>query len=196
MLGPLDHFTLSVVPSTPTAGVSFTVQATAKDAAGDTLGAYNAAATWSDTSGLLAPVSPNNFANGVSTTNATISLPYPGDQITLSSGGQSSSTSSFDVLGPLDHFTFSVALTTPTAGVSFTVQATAKDAAGDTLGAYNAAATWSDLSGVLAPASPSAFVNGVSTTNATVGVPYHGDQITLMSGGQSSSTSSFDVLGL
>ena len=86
------------------------MQATAKDAAGNTLTAYNAAATWSDTSGLLAPVSPNNFANGVSTTNATISLPYPGDQITLSSGGQSSSTSSFDVLGPLDHFTFSVAL--------------------------------------------------------------------------------------
>ena len=171
MLGPLDHFTFSVAPTTPTAGVSFTVQATAKDAAGNTLTAYNAAATWSDTSGLLAPVSPNNFANGVSTTNATISLPHPGDQITLSSGGQSSSTSSFDVLGPLDHFTFSVAPTTPTAGVSFTVQATAKDAAGNTLTAYNAAATWSDTSGLLAPVSPNNFANGVSTTNATISLP-------------------------
>jgi hypothetical protein len=56
--------------------------------------------------------------------------------------------------------------------------------------------TWSNTSGALAPANPTAFVNGVSTTNATISLPYHDDQITLISGGQSNTSSSFDVLEL
>jgi VCBS repeat-containing protein len=77
---------------------------------------------------------------------------------------------------------------------TFTVTASARDAAGNVLFGYWAPATWSDSSGTLSPASPSDFVNGVSrTTGASVSKATSGDRITIQSGGKQGTSAPFDV---
>jgi hypothetical protein len=71
--------------------------------------------------------------------------------------------------------------TSPAVGQDITITAIAKDSSGHTFTSWSAPATWSDTSGALSPAAPSAFVNGVSTTVAHVGVPFHHDVITITS---------------
>jgi alpha-tubulin suppressor-like RCC1 family protein len=175
------------------AGQQFTVKVTALDAAGKRM-YYNGAASWSDLSGHLSPASPANFVDGVSTTTATISAPFHNDTITVTSGGTSGTSGLFHVFGPPAKITLSV-LAPLTVGVPATVNAYAYDAAGNFLRTYNGAATWSDLSGALSPSAPASFVNGVSTTTATISTPYAGDQITLTSNGISGKSAFFRVLG-
>jgi hypothetical protein len=130
----------------------FTVTAQAVDSAGNLVKSYNATATWSDLSGHLSPATPSSFVNGISKTSATVSNPYHGDRITIVSGGKSTPTSAFDVLGPLA----SIAVTVPstlTHGVPFTVRAVARDSAGSKITTYTGSATWSSVSGGLSPAA-------------------------------------------
>lgn len=178
--GPIAAITTRV--SAPvTTGSPFTFKAFAMDAAGNTLPDYDAPATWSDRSGTLSPPTPSPFVNGVSSSDATIPTAFHGDTITVSSGGVSRTTGAFNVFGPLAKI--AIRVTTPvTHWVPFTIKATATDSAGNTLTGYNAAASWSDLSGSLSPAAPSPFVNGQSTTTATVTGPYPNDRITVTSG--------------
>jgi hypothetical protein len=60
---------------------------------------------------------------------------------------------------------------------------------------YNAPATWSDLTGRLSPPAPAAFVNGVSTTTATIPVAFGGNRITINSGGVNGQSGGFNVAG-
>ncbi len=101
VFGPLDHFDV-VGPVGPIfTGDQFTVTATARDSAGNPLKAFAGSATWSDTSGSLAPFAPSNFAAGVSTTNgASVSSPQSGDTITIESGGKQGTSAAFDVNSP------------------------------------------------------------------------------------------------
>lgn len=196
VLGPIDHVKV-VGPSAPVdQGQSFTVQATAKDAANNTLTAYSGAVTWSDTTGSLEPSAPSSFSHGVSTTTADVaSGPSDGDVITVDTGGASGTSAPFTVRGPLDHFVFSPKVPTPvSAGAAFKVRVMAVDALGNQLVNYTAPATWSDLTGTLTPAAPSDFVGGVSkTTTAQVSTPMQGDRITISSGGVSSTSNAFNV---
>jgi len=80
------------------------------------------------------------------------------------------------------------------AGVAFTVTATAFDSAGRVLHGFDAAASWSDLSGALSPAAPASFVDGVSRTTATIAAPFHQDSLTVSSLGVTDSTG-FNVYG-
>jgi Arylsulfotransferase (ASST) len=80
------------------------------------------------------------------------------------------------------------------AGEPFTVTARAVDSGGNLVPSYNGSATWSDLSGQLSPATPANFVNGVSSTTATIPTPSQGNRITVTSGGASGQTGGFDVV--
>jgi len=187
------------------AGAPFTVRAVAKDASGRTMTNYDVPATWSSLDGGLTPASPSTFVNGISTTTATIAGPFAGDRITLTSGGTTGRSAPFDVLGSLASLTVKVVRTTSSAaaaepltvgaGVRFTVLTQAFDAAGNLLTTYSAPASWSDLSGALSPAGPSAFANGVSVTGASVGVPFRHDRITVTAGGVSGQSAPFTVVG-
>lgn len=176
------------------AGGNFTVTAKARDANGNVMATYNGPATWSDLSGTLAPPTPADFVNGVSTTTtANIPAAFHADTITVTTSGVPGTSQTFNVLGPLDHINLSVA--SQLSGTSFTANATAFDAANNQLTTYNAPATWSDLSGTLSPSPPSNFVNGVSSTTATISSPYKADKITITSGGVSKTTAEFNVFG-
>ncbi|HZQ64991.1 MAG TPA: hypothetical protein VFA66_07180 [Gaiellaceae bacterium] len=90
--------------------------------------------------------------------------------------------------------TIKVKVDTPvTAGTPFAVKAIATDSLGTPLPDYNASATWSSLDGGISPANPSDFVNGVSTTSATILSAFTNDQITVSSGGVSGSSVTFNV---
>src|SRR5581483_7221694 len=180
------------VPSPVAAGSAFSVTARSVDGNGQTLTGYNGPATWSDLSGQLSPTAPASFVNGVSTTTATVSTGFRGNRITVTSGSLSGQSGAFDVLQPA---TIKLGLSGPaTVGAAFTVTAIARDPAGRTLAGYNAPASWSDLSGVLSPNAPTAFVNGVSTTTATIAVPFRHDRLTVTASGVGGQTT-FNVYG-
>jgi hypothetical protein len=154
---------------------------------------YNAAATWTDLSGHLAPATPANFVNGASKSTPAISVPFKNDMITMSTGGISGQSGHFNVLGSLAAISVSVPGTV-THGVPITVKAIAYDAVGNALVTYNAGATWSSLSGGLSPPTPAAFNKGVSTTSATFAWASVNNRITLTSGGVSGQSNLFSVL--
>jgi hypothetical protein len=81
------------------------------------------------------------------------------------------------------------------AGVPFTVTAVMRDGTGREVTAYNGPATWSSVDGQISPATPADFVNGISTTTATIPDARHNDQITVTSGGGSGLSPAFAVLG-
>lgn len=138
----------------------FTVTATAQDAFGAPLTTYNGAATWSDSSGTLAPSTPSRFVDGISTTMATVHSTFTADRITITSNGVSGTSGPFNTsVGPFAVITFRLPARI-TAGVPFIIRAYARDAGG-ILTSYNAPATWSDLAGKLSPATPGDFFNGV-----------------------------------
>jgi len=81
------------------------------------------------------------------------------------------------------------------AGIPFGVRAVMRDGAGNPVLNYNGPGTWSSSDGGIVPAVPANFVDGVSTTDATVGAPFRADRITVSSGGASGQSSVFNVLG-
>jgi hypothetical protein len=174
------------------AGSPFTVTAKAVDSAGNLLSDLNGAATWSDLSGQLSPSTPANFVNGVSTTTATVSVAFKDDRVTVNTGGVSGQSGPFAVQGGLSRIAVSVA--TPVfAGTPFVVKARAYDSVGNLLTYFNRTAKWSDLSGQLSPSAPSSFVNGISTTSATVPSAFNNDRITLSSNGKDGKSGLFNV---
>jgi len=191
------------------AGTSFTVRAIAQGVDGKVMTGFNAPAAWSDLSGTLAPAKPRDFVNGISTTTATVAAPWHADRITVGSGDGSQESGPFNVLGPLASISVRMpgaanpaALSQPgeaplavSAGGSFTVRAVAYDAVGNPLTSYDGPASWSSLDGDLAPASPADFVNGVSTTSATIPAPYRNDRITVSTGGTTGESNLFNSLG-
>ena len=193
-VAPIKGARISVTPSGSIhAGVPFTVTAVMRDGTGRTVTGYNGPATWSSVDGALSPTQPADFVDGVSTTTATISAPFHNDRISVASGGATSASALFNVLGPLHHIALSGIPSSVATGQDFTVRATAKDALNDTITDYAAPATWSDRSGTLTPAAPSDFTAGVSATTARIGTAYRGDQITLTSGSATANSAQFDV---
>jgi alpha-tubulin suppressor-like RCC1 family protein len=192
---PALHLALSssAFSSLLLAGTIFTVTATVSDDLGNAM-SYNGPASWSDLSGTLSPATPSAFVNGVSKTQgATIPDAYSGDRVTISGGGLTAQSNSFDVIRISR---LEVRVTAPAfSGHQFTVTVTARDSAGNKLKAYNGAGRWSDLSGQLSPATPADFVSGVSTSKATIPMPLKSDTITVTSGGVNGTSGAFAVIG-
>jgi len=194
-VAPVKGAHITITPSGAVhAGVPFSVTAVMRDGAGHKVTGYNGPATWTSLDGAISPAAPAAFVNGVSTTTATIPAAFHNDQMTVSSGGASGQSARFDVLGPLHHIAISGVPASVSAGQTFTVRATAKDALNDTITDYAAPATWSDRSGTLTPASPNDFAAGVSSTTARVGTPYHDNRISLTSRSVTGTSAQFNVV--
>jgi hypothetical protein len=191
-------------------GVPFTVTVVARNAVGHQLGAYQGFAAWSDLSGSISPAQPARFVNGVSVTRATVAVAFHSDQLTVTSGGVGDRSGRFHVFGPVVSIGVAVERGSGAAvfakvkgsrrmaldaGVPFTVRARAYDAAHTVLVGYDGPASWSSVDGILTPATPSPFVNGVSTTQAMIPTAFRDDRITLTSGGVSGLSTKFVVLG-
>ena len=194
-----DTIVVSKSISSPGVGASFTVTARALNSAKQTDTSFNGVASWSDKSGHLSPSGPSAFVKGVSTTSgAAVSVPFHADAITVMSGGLSGTSAAFNVIGPLNHFSFSK-LSTVAKNQPSKLVVDALDSAGNVITDYAGSPTWSDTSRALSPPSPSgpaAFVKGVSTNSCTsVGSAQTGDQITVddTSAGVSSTSPAFNV---
>jgi hypothetical protein len=192
----VDKIAVAVSSHSPGVNSALTVTARARNAAGQIDTNFNGPASWSDKTRQLSPSSPSDFVNGVATTTASVSMPYHNDQITVSSAGLSGTSGTFNVIGPLDHFSFVLGQRNVPIGTSFTVNIYARDAAGNLLTGYSGSPSWSDASGSLSPSSPAPFSGGLSTnTTVQVADPAHSDRITVSDAGVQSSSSVFDVLG-
>jgi len=97
--GTLDHIVVKV--GTPvTAAAKFALSARAFDDVGNFLNTYSGPATWSDTSGKLTGA-PGTFSGGTAATaDALISVPFTGDRASVTSGGVTGRSQSFDVAEP------------------------------------------------------------------------------------------------
>lgn len=137
--GPLARFIVSA-PASATAGASFSVTLTAKDAAGNTVVAYTGAQAItlsgpSTSPGGTAPAYPSSvsFSNGVGTASVTL---FDAQSTTLTAAqGTASGTSGSITVGVGANHQIAASATSPqTAGTPFNVTLTAQDAWGNTPG--------------------------------------------------------------
>jgi hypothetical protein len=192
VIGPLDHLSVSV-PRSDIVDKPFTVTATARDAADNQVPSFSGSATSSDSAGALSSFAPSDFVAGKSSTSVQSSSPLRGDHVTISSGGLSSTSGAFNVIGPVTHLDLLAPSSVPVAS-GFKITSHALDAAGNVVTGYNASANWIESSGTISPAAPSDFVAGVSTTTVQVPVALKSDVVTLTSGVLSASRA-FRVIG-
>jgi hypothetical protein len=99
--GPLNSFALGSISSPKTAGVSFTISITAKDAFGNTVTSYTGTNALSDTTGTIVPTMTGAFVNGVWSGDVVINKVANNVKITTSGGGKTGESNLFNVVpGP------------------------------------------------------------------------------------------------
>src|SRR3954447_26660228 len=96
----LDHFTVSVSPKPVRPGQAVTLKAIAKDKLGATLTAYSGSGTFADAQGAL-PATDAPFEGGVATAAVRFDRPLHADTVSVTGDATTSSSSRFDVLGPV-----------------------------------------------------------------------------------------------
>lgn len=166
--GAISSFVVST-PSTATAGNAFSVLVTAKDAYGNTVTSFKGSDTLTASDGqkIIGPQTVS-LSNGVGT--AAIALDTA-DKVTLTaSSGSIKGTSSTVTVNPGAATTFLVsAPSSATAGTSFKVTITAKDAYGNTVAGFSGAVTLTSSDGqkVNLAAAPT-FSGGMATVTVTL----------------------------
>lgn len=193
----LHHFHVSNISGTPTVGLGFPVTFTAQDSLNNTVTNFNGpAATVSiaAAAGAVTPTVSGPFAGGVRTETLTFTQPATGTSITVSNGGKSGTSNTFNVnVGGLHHFTINP-VGTQTAGSAFNIVITAKDASENTVTSFNGTVTLSDNTGTLAPVVSGTFANGVRTQSVTITRARSGAVIFVNDGvGHLGTSSSFTV---
>ncbi|MDZ7262233.1 MAG: hypothetical protein ONB05_09040, partial [candidate division KSB1 bacterium] len=102
----LDHFAITTI-GTQTAGSSFSITITAKDAQNNTVTSFTGTASLSDLTGTLTPTVTGNFTAGVWSGSVTITKSTTSNTITVTSSGKAGTSNTFAVNpAALDHFTF------------------------------------------------------------------------------------------
>ena len=104
---PIDHFTFDTIGD-QTANKSFTVRITAVDANGDPATSYTGSATLGDITGTITPTTTSAFSNGVWSGSVTITKVQAADIITVTGGGKSGQSNSFNVQSTFNPFDFTV----------------------------------------------------------------------------------------
>ena len=186
--GALARFIFNTISSPQTAGKTFSITITAKDANSNTVTSYTGTNTLTTSLGTISQTSTSAFVAGVWT--GSVSLSASGSGITIGTSGSSKSgiSNSFTVnAGALDHFVFSN-IDTQTAGTAFIITITAKDSSGNTVTSYTGTNTLSVSSGTISPTSSGTFSLGVWT--GSVSLSTSGSGITIGTSGSSKSGTS------
>jgi hypothetical protein len=168
---PPDHFEFSSV-GTQTAGTSFNITITAKDASNNILPNYVGANALNVSTGTLSPSVTGLFSSGVWTGSVTVT--GAGSAVTLfTTGSGVSGTSNIFTVNPgaPNHFTFAPISSPQTAGSAFTITVTAKDVHGNIITDYVGSPSLTYSAGSISPSTIDAFINGVSSTSVTVTAP-------------------------
>ena len=189
---PLDHFIFSSV-GTQTAGTSFSITITAKDASGHTLTNFDGTNTLNVSNGTINP-STVVFSKGVWTGSVKVTGAGSGVTLFTTGSGMSGTSNSFIVnSGILNSFTFNTVTSPQSTGSAFSITVTAKDTYGNTVTSYTGAPSLTYSAGQISPGIMNAFVNGVGSTSVTLTGSGSDVTITATEGTYSGVSNSFTV---
>lgn len=169
----VDHFVISPIPDPQTAGLGFGINIRAVDANGNTVTSFSGTCGLVDETGTGTP-NTVHFSAGQWNGNETITRSLIGNSLTVTGGGKSGTSNSFDVR-PAAAQSFEIGLigSPKNAGIGFPITITAKDAFGNTATGFNGTVSISDNEGSVTPASSGVFNNGIR--NETLQIT-HSDQ--------------------
>ena len=188
----LDHFNINTIGD-QTAGSSFTIDITAKDAYNNTVTSFTGTVSIQDLTGTITPTTSGFFTSGTISQSVTITKSKTNNTITVSANDKSGTSNSFNVVaGALDHFTFATISSPQTAGVAFSVTITAEDAYNNQRTQFNDTVTLTDDTGTLTPGSVT-FSSGQWTGNATITKAQSDVRITATYGTVSDQSNYFNV---
>jgi len=163
----VDHFVISAIGNNQTAGSSFPVTITAKDAAGNTITNFSGSANLFDETGTNTP-SQFSFTNGIWSGNVIITSSRQQNTLTVSSLGKSNTSNEFNVgASVVNGFVIEQISTPQVVGTAFNVDIKAVDQFGNTAN-YNGNVTLSDDTGTLIPGTSGLFGNGLLTQSVTI----------------------------
>ena len=190
---PLDHFVFSSI-GTQTAGTSFSVTITAKDASNNTLTNYVGINSLNVSTGTINPISTGVFSSGVWSGSVIVTSAGSGVTLFTTSSGMSGTSNSFTINpGALNKFTFSTINSPQTADSVFAITVSAKDAYGNNVTSYTGTPSLIYSDGSISPSVMNAFVNGVGSTSVTVDTAGSDATITVTDGSRSGISNSFTV---
>jgi hypothetical protein len=190
---PLDHFVFSSVGD-QTAGSSFSIIITAKDASNNTLTNFVGTNTLNVSIGTISPTSTGAFSKGVWTGSVIVTGANSGVTLFTTGSGMTGTSNSFTVnSGTLNHFTFSTVNSPQTAGSGFSITVTANDVYDNTVTSYVGTPSLTVSTGSISPSTMNAFVNGVGSTTVTVTGESSGVTITVADSTYSGVSNSFAV---
>jgi hypothetical protein len=176
---PPDHFEFISV-GTQTAGTSFNIIISAKDASNNLIVNYNGANTLNVSAGTVSPSVTGLFSNGVWVGPVTVT--GAGSAVTLfTTGSGVSGTSNIFTVNPgaLNRFTLAPITSPQTAGSAFSITVTAKDMYGNTVTSYAGSPSLTYSAGSISPSMIDTFMNGVGSTSVTVTTPGSDANITV-----------------
>jgi hypothetical protein len=190
---PLDHFVFSSV-GTQTAGSSFSITITAKDASNNTLTNFVGTNTLNVSNGTISPTSTGAFSKGVWTGSVIVTGANSGVTLFTTGSGITGTSNSFTVnSGALNHFTFSTVSSSQTAGSGFSITVTANDVYDNIVTSYVGTPSLTVSAGSISPSTMNAFVNGAGSTTVTVTGESSGVTITVADSTYSGVSNSFAV---
>jgi hypothetical protein len=179
LIGPLDHFLVGMSASTIGAGSNATVKITAQDSLNQTVTDYAGTVTLADLSHSLSLVGSISWSGGVGTATVTFAAAYNPDRVSATDtlADVTSSSGTFDLIGPFDHFLVGMSASTITVGATATVKITAQDSLNQTVKNYSGTIALTDLSGSI-NAGAFTWVNGVTNVPVTFSTPFNPDRVT------------------
>ena len=173
----VDHFVFSSISDQQTAGSGFPITLRAVDGSGNTVVSFSGSCSLIDETGTGTP-STIHFTAGQWTGNETVTKSSIGNSLTVTGGGKSGTSNSFDVR-PASVQSFEIGLigSPKNAGVGFPITITAKDVFGNTATGFGGTVSISDAAGPVVPPNSGAFSNG--TRNETVQITHSGQDVFL-----------------
>lgn len=190
----VDHFEINTISSPQTAGNSFQITITAKDAQNNTVSTFNSTAGLSDLTGTISPQTSGAFSNGVRTETVTITTSTSSNTISVTSGGKAGTSNTFS-LNPasLDHFEFSAISSPQEASVAFSITIIARDIYENQVTGFTGAVSLSDNTGSINPAATGAFTGGEWTGKVSISTPQNDVKITASGSGKNGYSNLFNV---
>jgi hypothetical protein len=192
----VDHFTVTSIAGSKTAGVPFSVSITAQDANNNKVTSFNSTVNLTDLTGACTP-QQMVFNNGDWSGTVTVTKSLVNNVLTATGVGKSSSSNQFNVTpAALDHFTVSNIASPQTAGTAFSVTLTAKDIFENTVAGFTGSVNLYTGSGTINPNSSGAFSGGVCTITTVTLSQWQEDAVVTVSDafGHSGTSNKFNVI--
>lgn len=198
VIGPVDHFRVSLSASQVIVPNALGVTVTAFDALDHSLTSYAGSPALSDETGTLSIVAPLTWSAGIGHASVTFGAGSLGDHVTATAGpAAGTNPNPFVVVGPPSRFRVQVSSSSVTVGSPpLGVTVTALDSVGQQVTTYAGPATLTDTTGTLSVVSPLSWTGGAGRGTVTFDAGSTADTITAIAGSVTgSNVNPFVVVG-